>query len=171
MTTDEALHFLQSHQPLPPTHVVSEDAIRRFDEVRQFFLTHLDNRCIRLLLNSFGEGDGHGVYQLVEDTILVYPQHLVIPALVDGLCSPHGSVREWNAEIAANYSHPDLVLPLGNIIGKGSLGEQLAAVTALQCNGCPEAVHMLKNALALKVDAEVTNAVHQALRAFGDTAN
>lgn len=45
-----------------------------------------------LLLNSFGEGDGHGVYQLVEGTILGHPENVVVPALIDGLQNRSGSV-------------------------------------------------------------------------------
>jgi hypothetical protein len=105
MTTDEALQFLSSHQPLPPTSEISDSIIKHFDQVRKHFAAHPDNRSVPLLLNSFGEGDGHGVYQLVEDTILAHPESIVIPALLEALKSPHRSVREWNAEIAANYAH------------------------------------------------------------------
>src|SRR5688572_21316821 len=94
MTTDETLQFLQLHQPLPPTQEISEDLLRRFDEVRKHFAAHPDNRSVPLLLNSFGERDGHGVYQLVEDTILAHPESVVVPALLDALKSPHSSVRE-----------------------------------------------------------------------------
>ena len=88
MTTDEALHFLSSNQPLPPTREISKALLKRFDEVRKHFAAHPDNRSVPLLLNSFGEGDGHGVYQLVEDTILAHPESIVIPALLQALRSP-----------------------------------------------------------------------------------
>ena len=47
------------------------------DDVRKHFVSHPDNRCVPLLLNAFGEGDGHGVYQLVEDAVLSHPADVV----------------------------------------------------------------------------------------------
>jgi hypothetical protein len=164
MTTDEALQFLRSYQPLPPTRQISDDLLKRFDEVRKHFATHPDNRSVPLLLNSFGEGDGHGVYQLVEDAILAHPESVVIPALLEGLRSSHSSVREWNAEIAANYARPELVVPLAKILRLGSLDERMAAVTALEVIGSSEARGELKNALESNIESEVKEAIRAALK-------
>jgi hypothetical protein len=164
MTTDEALQFLRSHQPLPPTREISEQILAQFDEVRKHFAAHPDNRSVPLLLNSFGEGDGHGVYQLVEDTVLAHPENIVVPALLDGLRSPHSSVREWCAEIAINYPRPELVVPLIGILRGGSVDERMAAVTALGINGTPEARMGLENALESAIEDEVKKAIRQALR-------
>lgn len=163
MTTDEALQFLRSHQPLPPTRGISEDVLRRFDEVRQHFALHPDNRCVSLLLNSFGEGDGHGVFQLVEDAILAHPQSVVVHALLDGLRNPSGSVRYWNAQIAANCVCPELVPPLADILRRGSLDERIAAVTALEVIGTSEAKMELDAALQSNVENEVKDAIREAL--------
>jgi hypothetical protein len=163
MTTDEALQFLRSHQPLPPTREISEDLLRRFDEARKHFAVHPDNRSVPLLLNSFGEGDGHGVYQLVEGTIVAHPESVVVPALLDGLCNPSGSVRYWNAQIAANYTRSELVAPLAEILRSGSLDERLAAVTALEVMGTSEAKRELENALQSNVENEVKDAIREAL--------
>jgi hypothetical protein len=163
MTTDEALHFLSKHQPLPPTRDISEDLLRQFDEVRVHFAAHPDNRSVPLLLNSFGEGDGHGIYQLVESTLLAHPESVVIPALLAGLRSESGSVRYWNAQIAANYARPELVMPLAEILRVGSLDERLAAVTALEVIGSLEARMELENALESNVENEVKEAIREAL--------
>ncbi len=81
-----SLELLAEHQPLPPSRAVSSnDLICRFNEVREFFAVHKDERCVPLLLNAFGEGDGHGVYQLVEDTVLEYPKDLVVQVVCDCL--------------------------------------------------------------------------------------
>jgi HEAT repeat protein len=163
MTTDEALQFLRSQQPLPPTREISEGLLRRFDEVRKHFAAHPDNLCVPLLLNSFGEGDGHGVYQLVESTIVAHPDDVVVPALLDGLRNPSGSVRYWNAQIAANYAWPELVTPLADILRRGSLDERMAAVTALEVIGTSEARRELENALESDVENEVKEAIREAL--------
>ena len=163
MTTDEALQFLQSHQPLPPTREVSESLLRQFSEVRKHFAAHPDNRCVPLLLNSFGEGDGHGAYQLVEDTIRAHPENVVIPALLDALRNQSGSVRYWNAQIAAIYARPELLAPLAEILQRGNLDERIAAVTALEAIGTPEARRELENALRSDVEDEVKEFIREAL--------
>lgn len=163
MTTDDALQFLRSYQPLPPTRDIREEVLAHFEEVREHFFRHPDNRCIPLFLNSFGEGDGHGVYQLVEAVILAHPEEIVIPALLSGLQSPHRSVREWNAEIAANYSRPELISPLADILRNGGLDERLAAVIALEAVGTPEAQQQLKVALNLDIENEVKGMIRKSL--------
>ena len=163
MTTDEALQFLRSHQPLPPTREIGEQLLKQFDDTRKYFATHPDNRSVPLLLNAFGEGDGHGVYQLVEDTILAHPENIVVPALLAGLRSPHSSVREWCAEIAINYARPELVAPLIGMLRSGSVDERMAAVAALGINGTPEARRGLENALQTDIEDEVKESIRNAI--------
>ena len=163
MTTDEALQFLRSHQPLPPTQEIDENLLRRFDEVLQHFARQPDTRSVPLLLNALGEGDGHGVYQMVESTILAHPESVVIPALIDSLRNPVGSVRYRSAEIAANYPRPDLVAPLAQILRRGSSDERMAAVTALEAIGTLEAKRELASALDSNVENEVKVAIRESL--------
>lgn len=163
MTTDQALHFLRSNQPLPPTREISQELLEQFDEVRKHFASHPDNQSVPLLLNSFGEGDAHGVYQLVEEAILAHPENIVIPALLDGLQSSHSSVREWCSEIAANYPRPELIAPLVDILKRGSVDERLAAVTALQFAGFSEARNALESLLHEDIDNEVRKGILAAL--------
>src|SRR5262245_1280942 len=132
MITREALDFLQRHQPMPSTDACSDETISRFNEVRQYFLEHPDNRCVPLFLHAFGEGDLHGVYVLVEDTILAHPKEVVIPALASALTSSHSGVRYWSAQIAANYTDEILIEPLVGLLLRGGLDERIAAVVALE---------------------------------------
>lgn len=163
MTTDEALQFLRLHQPLPPTRDIGEQLLMRFDEARKHFAAHPDNRSVPLLLNSFGEGDGHGIYQLVECAILAHPENVVVAALLDGLRSPHSSVREWCAEIAINYARPELVAPLIGILRNGSVDERMAAAAALGINPTPEARRGLENAMQTDIDEEIRKAIRDAM--------
>lgn len=163
MTTEEALQFLSSHQPLPPTREIGESVLEKFDDIRKHFAVNIDNRCVPLLLNAFGDGDGHGVFQLVEDTIMAYPDEVVIPALLNGLQSQHASVREWNAEIVANYPRPEFVVPLTNLLRNGGVDEQMAAVTALELIGTSEAKEQLVKALETDIHDDVKDTIRQAL--------
>jgi HEAT repeat protein len=163
MTTDEALNFLRSHQPLPPTSEVSNELLRRLDEVRRHFAENPDERCVGLLLNAFGKGDGHGVYQLIEDAILAHDKEVVIPALQQSLLNRAGSVRYWSAQIAANYPDPELVTPLVRVLTEGDLDERLAAVTALEGIQIPEAGAALEKALQDEQDFRVQNLIREVL--------
>ncbi len=165
MTTEEALNFLRQHQPMPPTVELSDDLIKHFDDVLQHFTMHRDNRCVPLLLNSFGEGDAHGVYQLVEDVIVRFPNDTVIQALKNGLSSRHRSVRYWNAQIAANYPEPQLILPLLDLLRNGNLDERTAAITALERVPSQRVYNELNSMLNTNVESEVKELIQKILGA------
>lgn len=155
MTIEDAIKFLQNHQPLPPTKDISDQILKEFDEVLKFLRTQPDERCVRLLLNCFGEGDGHGVYQLVEDTILAFPYEDVVRALSSSLRNPKGSVRYWSAQIASNYPRHDLIAPLVDLLKYGNVDERIAAVTALEVSGNPQAREEMKKAVSEDIEDEV----------------
>ncbi len=101
MNNEQALNFLNAHQPLPPTNRMESALLLKFDEVRKFFLRYPDERCVLLFLGAFGEGDGHGIYQLVEDVISRYSEALIVKELLFGLQSERSATRHWCAQIAA----------------------------------------------------------------------
>ncbi len=140
-----------------------DSLIREFDLVRKFFRSNLDERCVPLLLNSFGSGDGHGVYQLVEDTILAYPDDVVVDALKVSLRNPAGSVQYWSAQIAANYPREELAGLLVQLLKTGDVNERIAAVTALETQGSVHALTELKNALNIEPNEEVRSLIRDAL--------
>ena len=152
MTIDDALRFLRDHQPMPPTDGMPEELVQRFDEARKFFIESPDVRCVSLLLNSFGEGDAHGVYQLVEEAILAFPDEVVVLALANSLRNPTGSVRYWSAQIAANYRSQELVEPLIELLTWGNLDERVAAVTALEVLGTAQARIEMEKALSSDIE-------------------
>ncbi|SKB09760.1 hypothetical protein SAMN02745166_05182 [Prosthecobacter debontii] len=163
MTIDDALQFLRNHQPLPPTEGMSDELLQRFEEVRKFLIANPDERCVSLLLNCFGEGDAYGVYQLVEDAILAFPDEVVIPALADSLRNPAGSVRYWSAQIAANYPSQELAEPLIELFNRGNLDERVAAVTALEVLGTPQARVEMEKALSADIEDELKTMIREAL--------
>jgi len=93
MTVDEGLAFLQTHQPMPDDTALSEELVRVYDEVRRLFIDHPDARCIPLFLTSFGDGDGFGVYQLVEDVLRHFSRDTVVPHLKKALTHGRRSIR------------------------------------------------------------------------------
>ncbi|MBV9788479.1 MAG: HEAT repeat domain-containing protein [Chloroflexi bacterium] len=165
MNTEEALQFLRENQPLPPDDQL-DDRIKTFEEVRQFFEEHIDPRCLELLLNAFGDGSGFGVYQLVEDTIRMYPPDLVVPILQRTLCSPSHSVRYWNAQVAEYFSHESLVEPLARMLEEEDPDLRWAAATALWPYDTPEKQTILREHLQHETDEELRGVI---LEDLGET--
>jgi hypothetical protein len=124
--------FLRQHQPLPDDANLSKEVIRQYDEVIQYFLAHPAPECVPLFLNSFGKGDGFGVYVMVEEVIRQFPTEQVVPHLIEALANPLPGVRYWSAQLAANFSNSELIEPLTRLLQNQDEDIPFAAVTALE---------------------------------------
>ena len=94
------LNFLREHQPLPSDDEITEEQLVIYDGARKFFIENPNKQCVPLFLNSFGDGDGSGVYQLVEDTISQFALEDVLEHLIEAMSNEKGSVQYWAAQIA-----------------------------------------------------------------------
>jgi len=97
MNRNEALSFLRDHQPMPDDDDLTQEVIDKYDEVRKFFTAYPDKEVISLFLNSYGNGDGWGVYQLVEDVFYKCHRDDVVVEIKEILENPSiaDSVRYW----------------------------------------------------------------------------
>ena len=163
MTIDEALRFLERHQPMPPDFLLTEELITVYDEVRKLFLVNPDRRCIPLLLQSFGDGSGFGVYQLVDGVIRVFPPEIVIPDLIKALRSSNYGVRYWCAEIAADFPDDALIPELARALSDPDRDLRSAALLALEQIRGPEVENVLRDALIHETDEELRPAMRAAL--------
>lgn len=163
MTEAEALQFLSEHQPLPSDDALDSKTIKKYDEARQFFLENPSRKCIPLFLGSFGEGDGLGVYQMIEDVISKYDSDDVIPHIVVNLKSEIPSIRGWNAEIAAGFPSVELIDPLADLLAVDDHDLKYAAITALEQIDDPGAIHVLRGALATEQDEVIRQLLVDAL--------
>lgn len=109
MDTEAALAFLAEHQPMPPDAQLSDDLIAEYERVRAHFAAVVDDRSVPLLLSSFGDGSGFGVYQLVEDALRAQDPNVVRRTLISSLTSSYRGVRTWSLEIAADYTDRAIV--------------------------------------------------------------
>lgn len=103
MDVETALKFLGRHQPLPDDTELDDELIRLFEAARSLFEDVVDDRCVELLLHSFGEGTGFGAYQMVEVALANQDPAVVAEALPRAIGSDVASVRSWAVEIAAAY--------------------------------------------------------------------
>jgi hypothetical protein len=133
----EALTFLQAHQPMPPDSELTESLITQYDEARRVLEAEPHEQAPKLLLNSFGDGDGLGVYQLVADTLRSHHRETVIGALQEALQSSHTSVRSWSMEIALEYPDERLDPHAINLLASGSRDERYFAAAYLATRQVP----------------------------------
>lgn len=131
ITKMEALSFLKEHQPMPSDNKMTKYDIEKYEEVRRFFLENMDEQCIPLFLNSFGGKDGLGIYQMVEDVILMYDQEVVIPYILNSFNSTCEYVIYWCIQIASNFPNVDLFAPLVGFLKYEDDDIKFVTITAL----------------------------------------
>lgn len=165
MNKEEAIEFLRRHQPMPPDSELTEDLITRYNEIREYCIAHPDPEYIPLFLNSFGEGDGCGVYVLVDRVMRQFSAEEVIPHLIEALHSEHPSVREWCADIAIDFKSPELIDPLRELLQNPNekKGTRCYAASDLGLIDDERATAVLEDAFAKETDPEVWVEINDAL--------
>ncbi|HHC4738976.1 hypothetical protein OM262_16015 [Escherichia albertii] len=88
MTKKEALASLSLHQPMPNDYDITQELITKYNDVRFYFCANLAEEAIPLFLQSFGEGNGLGVYQLVEDFLFKCDKNIVVSNIASILENP-----------------------------------------------------------------------------------
>lgn len=134
MNTNEAINFLSKHQPMPADSVLTQEIIDQYDNVRKYFIQNPDIKAIPFFLRSFGDGNGWGVYQVVEDFFYRCPHDEVVFAIKTVLEDETipDSVRYWTTQTAAAFS--DNILRKGISLSLASANEDIkeAALLALE---------------------------------------
>lgn len=108
MNKEQALEFLRNHQPMPDdddTNFTAE-LLEQYDNIRIFFTENPCKESVPLFLNSFGKGDGSGIYTLIDGILFVNDEDFVIDTMSEILENPNISdaVRYWNTLFATNFS-------------------------------------------------------------------
>ena len=154
---------------MPADTDLSEDVIAQYDAARVVLANALDPRAVPLLLHSFGDGDGFGVYQLVDDTLRTYPREWVIAGLADALGSPIRSVRSWCMDLALEYPDPRLAPQAVEVLQSDDPGARyFAAVFLGFLDGRDAGVEAaLARALELETEDDVRSAIGEALAGSG----
>lgn len=163
MTQDEALSFLKNHQPLSDDAMLEQDVIKKYDEVRKFFLNNPDPICIPLFLNSFGNGSGFGVYQLIEDVLALYPEEQVIRHLKEALRSEYNGVRYWSSQIASSFPDSDLIPPLVELLNEQDSDARFSVISALAQIKDESIISIIQKAKSIEVDTEVLELIEDVL--------
>lgn len=155
MDKEKALRFLKENQPMPNDKILNESMITMYDEVRKYFLANPDKECLLLFLNSFGEYNGMGVYQLVEDVILRFEHDEVVNCLLEALKSKYNGVKYWCAQICSLFPDRKLINPLEELLSDSNQDIRMSAITSLSQIQEDKVIAILKNQLIIEVDVEV----------------
>lgn len=128
----DAIEFLRRNQPMPNDEELTEVLIGQYDEVRKFLIDNPSDEGVRLIVNSFGIGDGWGVYQLVEDAVGAISPEVAATHLANALRSQLEGVKYWSAQISANYDNEQLVEPLRALLNDPSEDVRMAALVSIE---------------------------------------
>ncbi|MFB6367894.1 HEAT repeat domain-containing protein [Paenibacillus elgii] len=163
MNSAQAIMFLKNNQPFSKDTEEKFEVIKKYNDVRVHFLNYPDPQCIPLFLNSFGEGSGFGVYQLIEDVLMKYSVEQVVPHLISALHSEHIGVRYWCSHIAASFPTPSLIPPLVHLLSDPDPDIRCAAITALSQIEDVRIIGILVGVLEKEEDPDVLDLIQEAL--------
>jgi len=145
MDKKKAIDFLKDNQPMPNDNLLDEKTIQIYDDVRKYFLNNPDKECLPLFLNSFGEYDGYGIYQLVEDVVQMFDHDDVVNCLIESLRSPFNGVKYWCAQISALFPDEKLISPLVELLDDENDDIRVASCTSLSQIHDDRIIDILKN--------------------------
>lgn len=157
MDKEKALNFLRENQPMPNDENLNENLIGMYDEVRKYFLDNPDEECLPLFLNSFGEYDGMGVYQLVEDVILNFQHDEVVKYLLEALKSKYNGVKYWCTQICSLFPDRKLINPLVKLINDSNEDIRMSVIISLTQIEDKKVLIILKEQLNVEKNDDVKN--------------
>ncbi|MFC1745784.1 HEAT repeat domain-containing protein [Candidatus Riflebacteria bacterium] len=155
MNKKDAITFLKENQPLPDDGEELDAIIEVFGEVQEYFLENPDPECVPLFLNCFGQGNGNGGYQLIEDVMVKHDRDIVIPHLKTALQSESASVRYWCAQIAERYDSEELIDGLFNVYEKGDYDAKCASLTTLTVIKKKKVIDFVKKVIDTEADEDL----------------
>lgn len=168
MNLSDAVDFLKKHQPLPDDSQLEKNSeiLKKYNEIRKYFLANPNPICIPLFINSFGNGSGFGVYQLIEDVLLEFSPKQVIPHLIEGLKSELYGIKYWSSQIASSFPDVKLIEPLAKLLTDESADIRSAVIIALSEIDDKRVLGIIKNAQKQEKDAEVLELIQEIISNF-----
>ena len=151
------LDFLKKHQPMLPDEELSEDELRIYDDARKYFKQNSNKSCIPLFLNSFGDRDGFGVYQLVEVVIFQFSIEDVLTHLKQALSNKSGSVQYWCAQIAGSFPSEALLPYLEALLYERDFDIKCATLNSLYFFEFPKTKDIIARYIEKETNIELIN--------------
>ena len=146
---------------------LTRSAVEELDSVRRYLLQNPDPEALDLLMGVFGDGNGHGVYQLVEDVIAAYDRNRVIPLLGKKIETGCRSVRYWCTQIALGYPDERVIDALRRNLDPNDYDLRFFTIAALDGIGTARAQDVLASWLPEEADPQLRELTLEALRKSG----
>jgi hypothetical protein len=127
----ELLSRLERLTPMPEDALLTENMLKEYDEVVTELEQFHDPRCLRPLIESFGYGQGFGIYWRTLHLIEKYDSQLVTKALTAALEHPNPGVRMWAVNILRRYRYEGAVASLAALLQDEAELVRAATVSAL----------------------------------------
>ena len=117
MNTEQALKFLEAHQPMPSDLTITDEQGATFAAILEHFQVELDERCIPLLIHSVSPDTGLGMYEHIKFVLMAHPREQVVPHIRRALLDGNDGVRYrccWWACDTDAWELIDAIQPLAN---------------------------------------------------------
>ncbi len=105
MTADDAIAFLNLHQPMPSDFEITDEEGGIYAAILKHFEARPDSRCIPLLIRSVSAETGLGMYEHIKFVLLQHRREEIVPHLRDVLRSGTDAQKTrccwWAADIGA----------------------------------------------------------------------
>jgi len=151
------LDFLKKNQPMLPDEELTEETLKIYDDARVYFQQNPNKACIPLFLNSFGERDGLGVYQLVEEVFYDFSIEDMKEHLINALSNKKGSIQYWCSRIASHFPCVEFIAHLEKLLYEGNFDIKCAVLDSLSLFDFHEARNAVSNFLKIEKDINIIN--------------
>ena len=142
MTYEQAIEFLQQHQPMPDTQIECaneeearslEHCVDQWSKALDYFEKNPSADVIPLFLNSLGDREGLSVYQSLTHYIELFSPESVIPFFKDAFRSESSVVRAAAADYAMNIDSgaPDFIEAIISLLKDSDAEVREAALNTL----------------------------------------
>ena len=165
MTLEQVLAFLRANQPMP--NFPDPNRMQHYRDVVTYLHHHPDPACLPYLIHSFSAFADWKIYDRVQAVICCFRKSLVLPALIDGMKSPHFSVRFWSADTARFMPDEALIPHLEILLAESSPEIRMVAVAALETIDSPRVRYIVREALTREDDGDVVDVMRDLIGETG----
>ena len=132
---DNLLTQLSTLLPMPDDELASAELLDRYAEIVDQLALYNEPRCIETLLESFGYGDGSGVYWRTLHLLESFDPDKVFPYLLAALRLENKGTRLWAARMLKRSGNAEAILNLIGILDDEAEHVRMEAVSALSVLG------------------------------------
>ena len=134
---DSLLEELRALLPMPDDTRVSNELLARYANIVEQLAGHEEQRRIEPLLESFGYGDGAGVYWRTVSLLETFDADELFPYLLEALRHGNRGTRLWAARMLKRSGSTEAILNLIGLLDDEAEYVRAEAVSALGVLGGP----------------------------------